>query len=207
VSEHSVTRLTWHQRLNQLVVGDSKGDVHMFYNPNVSAKGALLCATKAAKFTGLAKGDTGIGVIINPHALPMFRDEKVRSKKRKLEKLRKDPVASHKPQLPVSGQGKGGRIGGADNFTHQVMKSLNKDTTRDEDPREALLKYAKLAEEDPMFFSSAYKDTQPTPIFDMTEYKDDEVKPKRNRTGPAPPGTATGTNQYNSGLQRDHDVE
>ena len=30
----------------------------------------------------------------------------------------------------MSGPGRGGRIGGAFNFTHHVMKTLTKDTTR-----------------------------------------------------------------------------
>jgi hypothetical protein len=34
------------------------------------------------------------------------------------------------PDMPMSGPGRGGRIGGAFNFTHHVMKSLTKDTTR-----------------------------------------------------------------------------
>jgi hypothetical protein len=42
---------------------------------------------------------------------------------------------------------------------------------RDEDPREALLKYADKAEKDPMF-TKAWKDTQPKAIF--RELSDDE---------------------------------
>ena len=39
------------------------------------------------------------------HALPMFRDERVRSLKRTREKARNDPVASHKPEAPIVGKG------------------------------------------------------------------------------------------------------
>lgn len=54
--------------------------------------------------------------------------------------------------LPVSGHGKGGRV----NMNQQqaVIKTFAKDTTRDEDPREALLKYADLAENDPLWVSN-----------------------------------------------------
>lgn len=45
---------------------------------------------------------------------------------------------------------------------------IKKDVSRDEDPREALLKYAKEAEENPYFFA-AYKKTQPKPIFEEDE--------------------------------------
>ena len=44
-------------------------------------------------------------VFSSAHALPMFRDERVRSLKRTREKARNDPVASHKPEAPVVGKG------------------------------------------------------------------------------------------------------
>lgn len=48
-------------------------------------------------------------VIHNPHALPLFRDEP--SRKRQREKMLKDPIKSHKPELPMTGPGHGGRVG------------------------------------------------------------------------------------------------
>lgn len=40
------------------------------------------------------------------------------------------------------------------NQQQAVIKTFAKDTTRDEDPREALLKYADLAENDPLWVSN-----------------------------------------------------
>ena len=40
------------------------------------------------------------------YALPMFKQNKPTSTKRKEEKERKDPVKSHRPDLPVSGPGR-----------------------------------------------------------------------------------------------------
>lgn len=48
-------------------------------------------------------------VIHNPHALPLFRDQP--SRKRQREKILKDPAKSHRPELPVTGPGHGGRTG------------------------------------------------------------------------------------------------
>lgn len=111
--------------------------------------------------------------ILTPHALPMFKDEE-RTSKRRRDKLRKDPVASHRPDLPVSGHGKGGRV----NMNQQqaVIKTFAKDTTRDEDPREALLKYADLAENDPLWVSNVYKKTQPDPVFQEDDEEEEEIK-------------------------------
>jgi len=50
---------------------------------------------------------------------------------------------------------------------------IKRDTAREEDPREAILKYAKEAEEDP-YYMAVYNKTQPKPIFD-TSYLEEEV--------------------------------
>lgn len=72
--------------------------------------------------------------IITPHALPMFRDgEIVRGSKRKREKDRMDPRKSKRPELPVTGPGRGGRVGAS--ATQHVVQNLVRDTTRDEDVR------------------------------------------------------------------------
>lgn len=48
-------------------------------------------------------------MIHNPHALPLFRDQP--SRKRQREKILKDPFKSHKPEIPITGPGYGGRVG------------------------------------------------------------------------------------------------
>lgn len=48
-------------------------------------------------------------MIHNPHALPLFRDQP--SRKRQREKDLKDPLKSHKPEIPITGPGYGGRVG------------------------------------------------------------------------------------------------
>jgi hypothetical protein len=99
--------------------------------------------------------------ILTPHALPMFQDEESKSLKRKREKERKDPVLSHRPDLPVTGKGVGGRVssGGGSSIGAYMRKltALETSIDKDEDPREALLKYAKMAEENPMWVNPAYK--------------------------------------------------
>ena len=70
--------------------------------------------------------------IITPHALPMFRDGEItRGTKRKREKDRMDPRKSKMPELPVTGPGRGGRVGAS--ATQHVVQNLVRDTTRDED--------------------------------------------------------------------------
>ncbi|KAG2193182.1 hypothetical protein INT47_002874 [Mucor saturninus] len=171
VTQSSVVSVLWHPRINQIITGSADGTVTVFYSPTHSTRGAKLCVVKAAKVR--AVDDYEINrPIITPHALPMFKDEEPRATKRKRDKMRSDPVASYRPDLPVSGHGKGGRV----NMNQQqaVIKTFAKDTTRDEDPREALLKYADLAESDPLWVSNVYKKTQPNPVFEEEEEEEDK---------------------------------
>jgi hypothetical protein len=46
---------------------------------------------------------------------------------------------------------------------------LSKRVDDDQDPREAILKYAKEAEDNPIWITPAYKRTQPKPIFNSEE--------------------------------------
>lgn len=53
--------------------------------------------------------------------------------KRKRDKDRQDPRKSRRPELPVQGPGRGGRVGAS--ATQHVVQNLVRDTTRDEDVR------------------------------------------------------------------------
>lgn len=78
---------------------------------------------------------------MTPNARPELRNGQQRMSKRRQNKIAKDPVATKRPALPMKGHGKGGRVGM--NVTQQFMKPfIDKDNTRDEDPREAILKHA-----------------------------------------------------------------
>lgn len=165
VTESSVVAVNWHPALNQIMCGNGDGTVTMLYSPAASKKGALLPIQKAPAaasteaFVGYSQGG-----IQTPNALPLFKTLEGRSLKRIRIKARQDPVKSHRPELPVDGPGAGGRLGSS--VTQSIMKSIIKDTRRDEDPREALLKFAEIAEKDPKFVSPAYQLTQPQPILD-----------------------------------------
>ncbi|PVZ98975.1 hypothetical protein BB558_005021 [Smittium angustum] len=180
VGAKSLIKVLWHKELNQIAVTSSTGFTQIYFDMEKSIKGAKLCAFKPAKYkkTGL-DGYSGedVGRIITPHALPLFKDSSSSSTKRRTEKLRKDPIASRRPELPVRGQGRGGVIGTSE--TQHIMKSLIKDTTRDEDPREALLRHAAAAADSPYWVAPAYKKHQPEPIFDETGMKDEPELKRR----------------------------
>ena len=49
-----------------------------------------------------------------------------------------------------------------------------KETWMEEDPREAILKYADVAANDPKFIAPAYAKTQPEPVFQASDSDEEE---------------------------------
>ncbi|UYV64404.1 WDR70 [Cordylochernes scorpioides] len=191
-----VVRSLWHPKLNQILVGTSRGVIKVFYSPEISDRGAKLCVVKTRRKTKdvetLAEQQ-----IITPHALPLFKQDRPRSRRKQMEKDRMDPVKSHRPDLPVTGPGgvqfccfvselfclflvhivqtimisivsflekkkdhsQGGRLASAGNtLSSYIVRNLGLKKRVDDnmDPREAILKYAKDAEENPYWVTPAY---------------------------------------------------
>jgi len=173
--ESTPVKVLWHSKINQILTGFANGSISCFYSPETSLNGAKLLANKGpARKATIESMASGLlqPQIITPHALPMFRDgEEVRGGKRKREKERMDPKKSRRPELPVHGPGKGGRVGAS--ATQHVVQNLFRDTTRDVDPREALLAYADVAENDPQW-TSAWRANQPKPVFASVEEEEKE---------------------------------
>ena len=122
----------------QIVTGLSNGEIRVLYSPLTSLNGAKLLLNKGPprKVTIEDMSDAlAAPSIITPHALPMYRDSDgiVRDSKRKREKDRLDPRKSRRPDLPVTGPGRGGRVGAS--ATQHVVQNLVRDTTRDQDVR------------------------------------------------------------------------
>lgn len=72
-------------------------------------------------------------VIMTPHALPMFKDEDYRQTKRQRDKQ----SMTRKPEEPLKGAGKGGRVGSS--ATQHLVQHMFKNTMRDEDVSPGLL--------------------------------------------------------------------
>ncbi|KAJ0254157.1 F112 [Hirschfeldia incana] len=179
----SVVQCAWHPRLNQIFAtsGDkSQGGTHVLYDPSRSERGACVCVARAPRKKSVDDYQPE-PVIHNPHALPLFRDAP--SRKRQREKTLKDPLKAHKPELPMSGPGHGGRVGttGSSLLTQYLLKQggMIKETWMDEDPREAILKYADVAVKDPKFIAPAYSQTQPETIFAKSDDEEEEGDAKK----------------------------
>ena len=120
----------------QILTGLSNGEIHVLYSPLTSLNGAKLLLSKGPPRKRTVEDVSDAQAtpnIITPHALPMFRDgDGIRpGSKRKREKERMDPRKSKRPELPVTGPGRGGRVGAS--ATQHVVQNLVRDTTRDDD--------------------------------------------------------------------------
>ncbi|KAF7339671.1 hypothetical protein MSAN_02182100 [Mycena sanguinolenta] len=171
-------KVFWHSKINQIVTGLSSGQICVLYSPFTSLNGAKLLANKGPprKRTVEDMSDALAAPTIHiPGESTMFKegDGIIRMNKRKRDNNQMDPRKLRRPELPVTGPGRGGRVGAS--ATQHVVQNLVRDTTRDEDPREALLKYANT-EKDPLW-TAAWQQNQPKPVFadvPQEEEKEDE---------------------------------
>ncbi|KAJ7462614.1 transcription factor [Mycena galericulata] len=169
-------KVYWHSKINQIVTGLSNGQITVLYSPLTSLHGAKLLANKGpprrATIEDMSDALAAPAIHV-PGATDMFRegDGIIRTNKRKRDNDRMDPRKARRPELPVTGPGKGGRVGAS--ATQHVVQNLVRDTTRDEDPREALLKYAHTQNDQQ--WTSAWKANQPKPVFaDVSQEEEKE---------------------------------
>ncbi|SPO26028.1 uncharacterized protein UTRI_02302 [Ustilago trichophora] len=176
----SPIRLHWSPVTDQLFCTHQQGTLSLYYDSTRSTKGIILALNRTSKtsstsfYTSADPGSYSDGSypIFEGNTIDMAQSSSESAKRRKLAKIRQDPISSRIPQKPVDGPGKGGRIGAA--ATQHVVQTLyGGGTALMEDPREALLKYAnKQGDNDEPEFTKAWKDTQPNAVY--SKYSDDE---------------------------------
>ncbi|KAI0177618.1 WD40-repeat-containing domain protein [Pestalotiopsis sp. NC0098] len=152
----------WHPKINQIVTGSANGETHVLYNPTMSVRGAIDVMSRAPKRRHIDDNpeftmDQTLGLsgdsIVTPGAMPGSRKAGVTASGRS-----KDPRRPQVQQITPFMRSQPDEKHISENIP--LSKMLH------EDPREALLKYEKLAREDPMF-TKAYGETQP-----VTQYAD-----------------------------------
>ncbi|XP_017778073.1 PREDICTED: gastrulation defective protein 1 homolog [Nicrophorus vespilloides] len=174
VAKTHVIKIIWHTKLNQIFAGSGNGIIKCFYDDKKSMRGATLCAVKMKRKMQHAEVISSQQVI-TPHALPLFRQERRKTSRKQMEKDRLDPVKSKRPDLPIT-SGQGGRVASSGGtLSSYVIRNLglSKRVDDDQDPREAILKFAKEAEENPYWITPAYTNTQTK--------KSDEPPSKKNK--------------------------
>ncbi|KAJ3308068.1 WD repeat-containing protein 70 [Boothiomyces sp. JEL0838] len=178
----SCIRLMWPTKLNQLFAGLGNGQVRVFIS-EFSHGGITIPLSKGRKklavddYDMYMGGVVASGYLLDPEPEP---DEFVVIKK----SWTGDRLAKQ-PELPPDIVRNKHRRSGGMNVTEHLMKTMTKNTTRQEDPREAILKYAEKAKNDPYWIAPAYKKTQDKPVLaekvyeDEAEYVRDQKKRRR----------------------------
>jgi hypothetical protein len=108
--------------------------VHILYSPLTSTHGANLLNRQRDRRKVTVEDISAslqTGPVITPGDEPVVEFGLGPPSKRKREKERMDPRKSMRPELPVSGPGRGGRVGAS--ATQHVVQNLVRDTMRDED--------------------------------------------------------------------------
>jgi len=177
----------WHEKLNQILTGSANAETHVLYNPKISSKGAVTIVSKAPKrrhvdddpnfTTDLSQGISG-DMIINPGTgLAGVQAGNSYASRHPTIGLTasgksRDP---RRPHLPATTPFSKNQPDAA-----SVKRNIPLSSMRDEDPREALLKYAEKAEKDPMF-TNAWKKTQPKIIYAEVSDEEADEGPEKKR--------------------------
>jgi hypothetical protein len=156
----SIVRVVWHAALDQLFVGCSDHKIHGFYRKPAegqSGRGIAMSMGRELRRKNIDQYAPN-PFIVTPVTRAPARIKRIKD----LEE--REFVTKSGPAPPVKGKGKSGKLGTNEKFF--MMKELGVRTDVNEDPREALLKYADEAEKNPFFIAPAYNETQPQPILD-----------------------------------------
>lgn len=180
----------WHARLNQILTGSGDASTHVLYSPTLSTRGAASVMSRAPKrrhidddpnlTTDLSLGISGDS-IVNPNGLLTTDDSNT-------------DVLSYAARHPGTGITASGRsrdprrpflpmttpFAKSQPDELHVKNHIPLSSMRDEDPREALLKYAEKAEKDPMF-TNAWKETQPKTIYAELSDEEEDSAPQRKK--------------------------
>lgn len=175
----------WHEKLNQIITGSANAETHVLYNPNTSNAGAKAVMARAPKrrhidddpnFTmDLAQGISGDSIIVPGGSVPTTASYASRHPTVGLTASgrSRDP---RRPQIPAQTP-----FAKTNPDEEYVRSQIPLSSLRDEDPREALLKYADKAKNDPMF-TNAWKETQPKTVYAELSDEDEDQGPDKKKT-------------------------
>lgn len=171
----------WHEKINQIITGSANGEIHVLYNPTTSSGGAKLVMSKAPKrrhidddpnrTMDLSQGISGDSIMTPGGILTNSNQSSFASRHPTIGLTAtgrsRDP---RRPHIPFTGPfSKNGPA-----TEEHIRSSIPLSSMRDEDPREALLKYADKSKKDPIF-TAAWKDTQP--VTQYADISDEEEEP------------------------------
>ena len=187
----ALTTLLWHPRLDQILVGSANAEIHVLYNPKTSTHGASMVMSKAPKrrhidddpnlTTDMSQGLSVDSVAAGDNISNLTRAGNSFASRHPTLGLTasgrsRDPMRPHIPMTTPFAKSQPDE--------QHIRNNIPLSSMRDEDPREALLKYADKAQNDPMF-TNAWKSTQPKTLYaDLSDEEAEQGKPAKKKYKP-----------------------
>jgi hypothetical protein len=181
----------WSPKTNQVFITTQSGDIYVYFDQELSTKGALLSAHRVPSKLKVESFSQSIGKIYNPHALPMYKDEDTgkggghKGRKRGNDgeygddgNTRKKVSATQRPSQPKIKSGSSTAA-----YTAYVAQTIDRARDmRSEDPREALLRVEETMRKEGSSntFTKAYNTTQPNRLL-ADKTLDEEKEELRNK--------------------------
>ncbi|EPB69315.1 WD domain, G-beta repeat protein [Ancylostoma ceylanicum] len=188
---YSCTRIDWHPKLNQILVGLSDGTLRIYYDQKLSTRGVMTCITKPIR-RNRASEFVREEMILSPLTLEMFQPRGEEGEEKevtgfRLKKYLRMRDNQQRPQfrkpadVPI-GRSANGRVVASGGSLHsyvaqQIGTMKNKTFMEDTDVRTSILRHAEEAAKNPMYVDLAYKKTQPKPIFQEKTTAPEEEEP------------------------------
>ena len=183
---HPLVTVLWHDKLNQILTGSANAEMHVLYNPKISTRGAAMVMSKAPKrrhidddpnfTTDLSQGISGDAVTTGDSLRTAQSGTSYASRHPTIgltvSGRSRDP---RRPHIPVTTP-----FAKSQPDEKHVRENIPLSSMRDEDPREALLKYAEKAEKDPLF-TNAWKQTQPKTLYAEVSDNEEDQGPEKKR--------------------------
>lgn len=191
---HTLITAHWHEKLNQILTTSSNGATHLLYSPALSTtSGAKALFQRAPKqrhidddstlTSDLSAGSLSNAAIIVPGAGGGAQNPSSYSSRHPEVGLTasgrsRDPRRPHQPAVTPFAKG---------NPDEKFVKeSIPLSGLRDEDPREALLRYAEKSKAEDggeSVFTAAWKETQPKGVYAELSDEEEEPAKKKARAG------------------------
>ncbi|KAL9581690.1 MAG: hypothetical protein Q9212_003747 [Teloschistes hypoglaucus] len=169
-----IISLLWHPKLNQILTGSANAETHVLYNPSLSSRGAMDIMSRAPKRRHI---DDDPSLTTDQSSLALADPSNIITPSGHLATRQHGGTTTTKPPpatgLTASGRSRDPRrphvplttpFAKTQPDARHVRDNIPLSSMRDEDPREALLKYAEKAEREPMF-TNAWRKTQPKTIY------------------------------------------
>ncbi|KAF1839081.1 WD repeat-containing protein 70 [Decorospora gaudefroyi] len=178
---HPLITVNWHRKINQILTGSANGQTTILFNPKLSNAGALSILSKAPKKRHL-DDDPSLTVDMDP--LGMAGEARDPSSNAASFSARHPTIG-----LTASGKSRDPRrphIPATTPFAKStpdqkfVMEQIEGSDMRDEDPVQALLKYAPK-EGEKAIFTGAWEKTQPVGIYKDYDSEEDARNSKSKR--------------------------